>query len=478
METTLCKRSYEDIDDDLDYPRHKTIDGINQSEGVITASKAGEEVYNLSSESRGVDHYNYSYDQLSPLDVYFKSIRKYPLLNEEEEKKLAEQIKEYEEHFKQLVIRWQYLFKNEFLKMIPAKQKKQIRKRLVLLNASFQFFEHLEDLEKERGKLTIAIERKMQCAKRLVSLREKINRIEAEIAKCIAKFNLTKPQTIKKITSVLEKIPRCKDYRGKREHIERELVIILRELNNLCKKIKYLKCELVHANQRLVISIAKRYLNRGLALPDLIQEGNLGLIRAIDTYDYRRGHRFITYAVWWIRQAMIRAIDSSSMTIRKPVYISERLKQVVKISNQLIQERKREPTREELAEEAKISLVSIEELMQTGKDPLSMQALTEEYGDCAMSNAWQYNNASVVERVITSDLSEVLDSVLSELSPREMQILKLRFGFGSSRGHSLAEIGKRCELSKERVRQILELTLARLRKKENVIQLKEFLTGN
>ena len=158
-----------------------------------------------------------------------------------------------------------------------------------------------------------------------------------------------------------------------------------------------LKSELIHSNQRLVISIAKRYLNNGLALSDLIQEGNLGLIRAVDTYDYRRGHRFSTYAIWWIRQAIIRAIDCSSMTIRKPVYINEKLKKVIKASKHLLQECEREPTREEIAEETKIPLASIEELMQNSTDPLSMQALMEEQGDCVITPFWNNTNNVVEE---------------------------------------------------------------------------------
>ena len=394
MRNSLCNRKYKQEEKDLDFspekiiegmhPELKLVDTISRSEEKVPSSvKADDEDSELSYESESNNYYNHHPGIASSLAFYFKSINKFPLLNEEEEKKLAKQIKESEENFKQLVMQWQDLFKKEFLKLFSAGHKKEIREALQLLNGSFQLFDHLEKLEKERRKISFAIKSQAHNLEKLVSLQEELNKNEAEISKCIAQVGLTKPIIIK-IINRLRRIPHYKIYTKARQRIERELRKTLREISDLSKNIRVLKSELIHANQRLVISIAKRYLNNGLALSDLIQEGNLGLIRAIDTYDYRKGHRFITYAIWWIRQAMIRAIDCSSMTVRKPVYINERLKKVAKASNQLLQERKREPTRAEIAEETKIPLASIEELMQNYKDPLSMQALMEEHGDCAI----------------------------------------------------------------------------------------------
>ncbi|MBW2492839.1 MAG: sigma-70 family RNA polymerase sigma factor, partial [Deltaproteobacteria bacterium] len=328
--------------------------------------------------------------------------------------------------------------------------------------------------EKERRKISSAIRKQAANPEILVSLQEDLHKVEADISKCIAKVSLTKPVIIK-ITNRLRKIPHYKRFTDARYRIEWELRKTLSEINDLSKSIKVLKSELIHSNQRLVISTAKRYLKSGLPLADLIQEGNLGLIRAVDTYDYRRGSRFCTYAIWWIRQAIIRAIDCSSMNIRKPVYINEKLKKVIKASNQLLQECEREPTREEIAEETKIPLASVEELMKNSTPPVSMQTLMEEQGDCVIASFWNNTNNVVEEWAISCNLAETVDTVLSELTPREMEIIKLRFGIEASHDHTLEEIGKRYDLSRERVRQILEVVLEKLRTSNTMVQLKDFV---
>ena len=236
-----------------------------------------------------------------------------------------------------------------------------------------------------------------------------------------------------------------------------------------------LKCELIQSNQRLVISTAKRYLNNGLPLLDLIQEGNLGLIRAVDTFDYRRGYRFSTYSIWWIRQAIIRAIDCSSMTIRKPVHLNDKIKKVLKTTKQLHQECQREPTREEIAKATKIPLATIEQLAQNSKDTLSMQALIEDHGDCIITPFGNDRNSPVVEYAMSSDLAQIIDAALSKLPLREMEIVKLRFGIGASRDYTLEEIGNRFDLSRERVRQIIEAGLKKLRSSNTMIQLEGFI---
>jgi len=256
--------------------------------------------------------------------------------------------------------------------------------------------------------------------------------------------------------------------------VEKALIKVLKKIQGHSTHLKELKSRLIQANQRLVISIAKRYLNKGLALPDLIQEGNLGLIRAIDTYDYRRGNRFFTYAVWWIRQAILRAIDCSGTTIRKPVYINDQLKKIVRASHHLLHELNREPTREEIAEEMNLPLASVEELMQNARDPLSIQSLVEEQGDCAIAPLLHHSPSAAGEGAIASDVYGILHAVLEELSPREMQIIKLRYGIGESHDHTLEEIGEKYQLSRERVRQILEVSLTKLRNQEHIIELREF----
>ncbi len=217
-----------------------------------------------------------TYEAPSPLSSYFKSIRNYSSLNEEEEWKLGKKIKDSEDDVKTLVIRWRYLFKKEYLELFSADSGKEITISLQSFNGSFQLFEKLETLEKDRIKIYNALKKQISSLKKLVNLQDKLNKIEAEISKCIAGINLTKPIIIR-IFNRLKRIPHCKRYSKTRQRVELALRKILREISDLSKNIKGLKYELIHSNQRLVISIAKRYLNNGLPLPDLIQEGNLEL---------------------------------------------------------------------------------------------------------------------------------------------------------------------------------------------------------
>ncbi len=472
MKNCLCVKKNEQEMKDLDFsaekitgdmrPELKLLDRISFSRSKICS------FVKLDDEDT-----EFSFETPSSLVSYFKSIRNYRLLNEEEERKLAKQIKDSEDDLINLVMQWHYLFKKEFLKLFSPGHRKEIRARLQLLNGSFQLFEDIEKLEKERRTINAKTKKSFHNVTKLVYLQEEINKIEAEISKCIAGINLTKPIIIR-VFNKLKKIPHCKRYSKARQRVERELRKRLREISDLTSTVKMLKCELIHSNQRLVINTAKRYLNNGLELLDLIQEGNLGLIRAVDTYDYRRGHRFVTYAIWWIRQAIIRAIDCSSMTIRKPVHMIDKLKAVIKTSKQLQQEYKREPTREEIAQRTQLPLATIEGMMQNSQNTLSIQALIEDHGDCVITPFRNYKNSAVLEYAISSDLAQRLDVALSKLSLREMEIVKLRFGIGASQEYTLEEIGKRYGISRERVRQILEEALRKIKKSKNINMLNDF----
>jgi len=464
-----CKQEKKDLDFHAEKftgdkrPELKLLDKISLSRNKNSSFvKLDDEDAEISSEAP------------SPLASYFKSIRNYSSLNEEEEWKLGKKIKDSEDDVKTLVIQWLYLFKKEYLQLFSADSGKEITIRLQSLNGSLQLFENLEALEKDRIKINSTLKKQISSVKKLVNIQDKINKIEAEISKCIAVINFTKP-IIMKVFNRLKKIPHCKKCSKTRQRVEQELRKKLREIIALISNIKMLKCELIHSNQRLVISTAKRYLNNGLPLLDLIQEGNLGLIRAVDTFDYRRGHRFSTYSIWWIRQAMIRAIDCSSMTIRKPVHLNDKIKKVLKTAKQLQQECQREPTLEEIAKATEIPLATIEELAQNSLDTLSMQALIEDHGDCVITPFRNYKNSAVVEYAISSDLAQVVDEALSNLPHREMEIVKLRFGIGVSRDYTLEEIGNRFNLSRERVRQILEVALEKLKNPKNILQLKDFV---
>jgi len=413
-----------------------------------------------------------------PLVSYFKAINKFPLLKEEDEIILANRIKESEEEYKKLVFKWNQIFSKELLSMVPSKKTK-VTKKILQQNSSFYYpFDILITLEKERKKVNLAIQILTRNSNAKELLKKKLYKVEAEISKCIAKTSLSITD-INRIIRNFKKIPIDRRYGKKHKLLENELRKTIREIGKLSKGIKVFKNKLVQANLRLVISIAKKYVHHGLALPDLIQEGNLGLIRAIDTYDYRRGHRFITYATWWIRQAVIRALDCQSRTIRTPVYINEQFSRIMKASNLLLQECEREPTLAEIAETAKTSLESVEKVLQSFKDSISLDDVDEEKGESSSHSKLSQDTISTTEQVvITSNLSHIIDVFLSDLTRREKEIVKLRFGIGKDYDHTLEEIGVEFNLSRERIRQILEIALSKLRTPNHIMELKDFMNLN
>jgi RNA polymerase primary sigma factor len=412
------------------------------------------------------------------LAIYFKSINRYPLLDEETERNLAKMIKKREKECMQLMVRWRRLIKKEFLPLSTEKFSKRTGSTVEQSHDYSSLFDDTIALERERKQFMRLLKKAVTPSHGGEELQEALNKVEAEISKSIAKMQLgEKPltRTIRRIKN----IPCAKKNVKKRRVVETELRKTLREISNGIEEIKIFKNQLVEANLRLVISIAKKYLHHGVALPDLIQEGNLGLMRAIDTYDYRRGHRLVTYATWWIRQAMIRAIDCQSRTVRTPVYINEKLNQIVKASNRLLQEFNREPTLTEIAKETNIPLEHIEKTMQCYKDSVPLDVLIDEKGDQVVNPSIPDDGVSLTDQAISADLSHIInDVVLSDLTQREQEIVKLRFGIGENADHTLEEIGKAFDLSRERIRQILEMALHKIRTPKQMGILKDFVNPN
>jgi len=461
-----------------DYPRLMLVNKNNKPGEKLTSSfiQADDEESKAEELSGEEDQELYTDSQRvarSSLAVYFKSINRCSLLNEEDERILAKRIKESEENCKNLVIKWNYLFKKKFLSRFSAKQKREISKRLNLVDDTYHLFDNLVILERDRKKVEREIKNLSHRSKEKQGLNGELYKIETEISKCIAEITLAKSS----IDGIIKKLKK-KNNSKRQQFIERKLRRILREINLISKEIKALKKQMVQANLRLVISIAKKYDHLGLELSDLIQEGNLGLMRAIDTYDYRRGHRFITYATWWVKQAMIRALDCQSRTIRKPVYISERLNRIVKASDRLLQEHKRQPTMDEIAEETNTPLEYIEKVIQSFKDPANIDDFNEEKGGIVINPSLNHDAVFILKQVISSNLSQITDFILSDLSHREREIIKLRFGIGTEHDRTLEEIGDEFNLSRERIRQILEVALNKIRIHKGMIQLKDFMDFN
>jgi len=292
---------------------------------------------------------------------------------------------------------------------------------------------------------------------------EEFSKAEAG-GKRVKALNLPKEELLILIAKIQETKGSIDEIENKTTMSLKEMKSIYKEIDGSLRKSEDAKNELIKANLRLVVSIAKKYTNRGLQFLDLIQEGNIGLMKAVDKFEYQRGYKFSTYATWWIRQAITRAIADQARTIRIPVHMIETINKLVKVSRTLVQEQGREPKAEEIAERMGFPLEKVRKVLKIAKEPISLETPIGEEEDSHLGDFIEDKKImSPAEAVTKYDLSQQTRKIMTTLTPREEKVLRKRFGVGEKADHTLEEVGREFNVTRERIRQIEAKALRKLR---------------
>lgn len=445
-----------EVESDNDFLLQDEIDGL-LDEGLYSGSS--EEITN-------------------PIRQYIKEMANLKLLSKEEEVRLAKEIEDAKKEIGRIIS----LYPGTLRVLLDIFQN---------FRAGFPLKEISFDLEEEgeEGEISLSFQRIEGVFDEIRNLKEMLDsatghaermKLRKRIGRILGEINLGRRITdlivseMKHLAQRIEEAEKLEDKKRKREVLDEVRRVSGLKPNTLMKYVERIKTaesrylearnSLVKANLRLVVSIAKKYINRGLSFLDLVQEGNLGLMKAVEGFEYRRGYKFSTYATWWVRQAITRALADQARTIRIPVHMIETINKILKVSRELVQENGREPTSEEIAERIGLPEEKVRKVLRITKEPISLETPINDEEDTHLSDFIEDKKTPNPEtQVIFSDLKEQLDKVLATLTPREEKVIRMRFGIGEKQDYTLEEVGQVFEVTRERIRQIEAKALKKLR---------------